>query len=116
MNADKQSLVLSAFIRVHLRLKVFSCFPVAAAKVNQRLAVGDSRVYHFAHQNIVIAHGHDPVDGALDCRQHARQQGHSGYARLDKAEKGPSYGPFDTADEMIAHMKAELKKRAAASL
>jgi AbrB family looped-hinge helix DNA binding protein len=35
-------------------------------------------------------------------------------ARLDKAEEGPSYGPFDTADEMIAHMKAELKQRAAA--
>src|ERR1017187_8207479 len=35
-------------------------------------------------------------------------------ARLDKAEKGPSYGPFNTADEMIAHMKGELKKRAAA--
>jgi AbrB family looped-hinge helix DNA binding protein len=30
------------------------------------------------------------------------------------AEKGPSYGPFDTADEMIAQMKAELKKRSAA--
>ena len=35
-------------------------------------------------------------------------------ARLDKAEKGPSYGPFNTAAEMIAHMKGELKKRAAA--
>src|ERR1035441_2247902 len=35
-------------------------------------------------------------------------------AGLDKAEKGPSYGPFNTADEMIAHMKGELKKRAAA--
>jgi len=35
-------------------------------------------------------------------------------ARLDKAEKGPSYGPFNTADEMIAHTKAELRKRAAA--
>src|ERR1022692_1804527 len=35
-------------------------------------------------------------------------------ARLAKAEKGPSYGPFNTADEMIAHMKGELKKRAAA--
>ncbi|HXB70140.1 MAG TPA: AbrB/MazE/SpoVT family DNA-binding domain-containing protein [Candidatus Acidoferrales bacterium] len=35
-------------------------------------------------------------------------------ARLNKAEKGPSYGPFNTADEMIAHMKDELKKRAAA--
>ena len=35
-------------------------------------------------------------------------------ARLDKAEKGPSHGPFNTADEMIADMKAELKKRAAA--
>ena len=33
-------------------------------------------------------------------------------AQLDEAEKGPSYGPFDTAKEMIAHMKGELKKRA----
>jgi len=35
-------------------------------------------------------------------------------ARLAKAEKGPFHGPFNTADEMIAHMKTELKKRAAA--
>ena len=35
-------------------------------------------------------------------------------ARLGKAEKGPFHGPFNTADDMIAHMKAELKKRAAA--
>src|ERR1017187_10830182 len=35
-------------------------------------------------------------------------------ARLDESEEDLSYGPFDTADEMIAHMKAELKKRAAA--
>lgn len=34
-------------------------------------------------------------------------------ARLAKAEKGPFHGPFNTADEMIAHVKAELKKRAA---
>jgi bifunctional DNA-binding transcriptional regulator/antitoxin component of YhaV-PrlF toxin-antitoxin module len=33
-------------------------------------------------------------------------------AQLDEAEKGPFYGPFNTADEMIAHMKGELKKRA----
>ena len=33
-------------------------------------------------------------------------------AQLDEAEKGPFHGPFDTADEMIAHVKAELKKRA----
>jgi AbrB family looped-hinge helix DNA binding protein len=32
-------------------------------------------------------------------------------ARLDEAMKGRSYGPFDTADEMIAHMKGQLKKR-----
>lgn len=33
-----------------------------------------------------------------------------------KAEykEGKSYGPFQTADEMIAHMKGQLKKRAAA--
>src|SRR5437016_14045916 len=35
-------------------------------------------------------------------------------ARLAEARKGPYYGPFHTATEMIAHMKAELKKRAAA--
>jgi len=35
-------------------------------------------------------------------------------ARLANAEKGPFHGPFNTADEMIAHMKTELKKRAAA--
>jgi bifunctional DNA-binding transcriptional regulator/antitoxin component of YhaV-PrlF toxin-antitoxin module len=35
-------------------------------------------------------------------------------ARLAEARKGPSLGPFDTAEEMIAHMKSELRKRAAA--
>ena len=34
--------------------------------------------------------------------------------QLAEARKGPYYGPFDTAKEMIAHMKGELKKRAAA--
>ena len=34
-------------------------------------------------------------------------------AQLDAAENGPFHGPFDTADEMISHMKGELKKRAA---
>lgn len=38
-------------------------------------------------------------------------------ARLAESEeevkKGPTYGPFDTADEMIVSMKRELKKRAA---
>ncbi|SRR5258708_7932755 len=38
-------------------------------------------------------------------------------AQLDKADEdikhGRTAGPFNTADEMIAHMKAELKKRAA---
>jgi AbrB family looped-hinge helix DNA binding protein len=39
-------------------------------------------------------------------------------ARLAKSEAelkaGRTFGPFDTADEMIAHMKGLLKKRAAA--
>lgn len=35
-------------------------------------------------------------------------------AHLDKAERGPFRGPFRTTDEMIAHMKSELRKRAAA--
>ena len=34
-------------------------------------------------------------------------------AQLDEAEKGPFYGPFNTAEEMIAHMKSKLRKRAA---
>lgn len=33
-------------------------------------------------------------------------------AELDAAEKGPFHGPFSTADEAIAHMKGQLKKRA----
>jgi len=36
-------------------------------------------------------------------------------AQLDEAEKGPFYGPFNTADEMIGHMKSQLKKRTALS-
>jgi hypothetical protein len=34
-------------------------------------------------------------------------------AQLAEAEKGPFHGPFGTADEMIAHIKGELKKRGA---
>lgn len=41
-------------------------------------------------------------------------------ARLAKADedirKGRTYGPFNTADEMIASMQAELKKRAASKV
>ena len=35
-------------------------------------------------------------------------------AQLDEAAKDPFHGPFNAAEEMIAHMKGELKKRAAA--
>jgi len=34
-------------------------------------------------------------------------------AELDEAAKGPFHGPFSTAGEMIAHLKRELKARAA---
>lgn len=34
-------------------------------------------------------------------------------AQLDKAEEGPFYGPFNTVDDMIAHLKAEVKRRKA---
>ena len=38
-------------------------------------------------------------------------------ARLDESEEdmknGRCYGPFNTAEEMIAHMKGQLKERAA---
>jgi hypothetical protein len=30
-------------------------------------------------------------------------------------QQGRTYGPFDTADEMIAHMKGALKKQASSS-
>jgi len=33
-------------------------------------------------------------------------------AEIAEAQKGPYYGPFDTAEEMIASIKTELKKRA----
>jgi bifunctional DNA-binding transcriptional regulator/antitoxin component of YhaV-PrlF toxin-antitoxin module len=32
-------------------------------------------------------------------------------AELDEAEKGPFHGPFETADEMIAHIESQLKGR-----
>ena len=35
-------------------------------------------------------------------------------AQLAEAEKGPFHGPFGSADEMIAHIKGELRKRTAA--
>jgi hypothetical protein len=35
-------------------------------------------------------------------------------AELDEAAKGPFHGPFETADEMIAHLKGALKARGAA--
>ena len=34
-------------------------------------------------------------------------------ARLDEAEKGRFYGPFNTVDDMIAHLKGEIKRRKA---
>lgn len=34
---------------------------------------------------------------------------------LADIQAGRTYGPFDSADEMIAHMKARIKGRAAAS-
>ena len=33
--------------------------------------------------------------------------------QLDQAAERPFHGPFDTADEMIAHIKGQLKTRAA---
>ena len=35
--------------------------------------------------------------------------------QLDEAAKRPFHGPFNTADEMITHLKGELKRRAAAT-
>jgi bifunctional DNA-binding transcriptional regulator/antitoxin component of YhaV-PrlF toxin-antitoxin module len=35
-------------------------------------------------------------------------------AQLDDAERGPFHGPFKTADQMITHIRGELKKRGAA--
>jgi bifunctional DNA-binding transcriptional regulator/antitoxin component of YhaV-PrlF toxin-antitoxin module len=32
-------------------------------------------------------------------------------AKLNEAEKGPFYGPFNSVDDMIAHLKAEVKRR-----
>jgi len=32
-------------------------------------------------------------------------------ARLREAEKGPFYGPFNTVEEMIAHMRGRFAKR-----
>src|SRR5690242_29925 len=34
-------------------------------------------------------------------------------AQLDEAEMRPFYGPFNSGEEMIGHMKSQLKKRTA---
>jgi hypothetical protein len=36
-------------------------------------------------------------------------------AQLDEAKKGPFRGPFNTAEQMIAHVKSQVKKRASLS-
>jgi bifunctional DNA-binding transcriptional regulator/antitoxin component of YhaV-PrlF toxin-antitoxin module len=45
--------------------------------------------------------------------EYTAEQRRSIDAQLDEAERGPFHGPFNTAEEMIAHMKSRLKKRAA---
>jgi hypothetical protein len=45
--------------------------------------------------------------------EHTSEQRRIIDAQLTEAEKGPFHGPFDSADEMIAHIKGELKKRTA---
>ena len=35
-------------------------------------------------------------------------------AQLREAEKGPFHGPFETANEMVTYLKAQLKKPTAA--
>jgi len=45
--------------------------------VDQRLALVHHSPHHLAHHDIVIAHGHNPVHGALDGRQHAREHQHA---------------------------------------
>jgi hypothetical protein len=44
--------------------------------------------------------------------EYTPEQRHGIDAQLDEAEKGPFRGPFSAAEEMIADMKSQLKKRA----
>jgi bifunctional DNA-binding transcriptional regulator/antitoxin component of YhaV-PrlF toxin-antitoxin module len=45
--------------------------------------------------------------------EYTREQRRIIDSQLEAAEKSPFHGPFNTAEEMIAHMKGELKKRRA---
>src|SRR5271157_6436587 len=45
--------------------------------------------------------------------EYTAEQRRSIDAQLDEAEKGPFRGPFNTAEEMIADMKSQVKKRVA---
>jgi hypothetical protein len=47
-------------------------------------------------------------------REYTHEQRRIIDAELAQAAKGPSHGPFNSADEMIVHIKGQLKKRAAA--
>jgi hypothetical protein len=43
--------------------------------------------------------------------EYTPEQRHTIDAQLDEAEKGPFRGPFSTAEEMIADMKRQVKRR-----
>ena len=77
--------------------------PVSAGEVQQRLALADLCMHHLADQNVVIAHRHDPVDGALDRRQHARNQRHPGDAGL----------PLQAVEAVVAFARKTVRQRPA---
>ncbi len=52
--------------------------------MEQGLARVNLHMHHFTHQNIVIAHRYDPVDGAFDGGQRARYQGPPGDAGVPR--------------------------------
>lgn len=79
------------------------------------LSKGDSVSFEF-HRGKIILTPTTPVGREQEptADEHTPEQRKFIDARIKEARKGPYYGPFESAEEMIAHMKGQLRKRAAA--
>lgn len=83
---------------------------VVPAAVQRRAGLGGRHELEFrASGGVITITAKPPVADEYTPEQRKKID-----AQLKEAAKGPFHGPFDTADEMISHIKGELKKRAAA--
>jgi antitoxin component of MazEF toxin-antitoxin module len=108
---------LSAMLRTEVLLNRF-CAMTAAVKNKVGLTVPPAEQHQagFKPGDVVefkVSGGVITILPKLLADEYTPEQRRRIDAQLDEAEKGPFYGPFNTAEEIIAHMKSQLKKWAA---